>query len=207
MKYYSTVIFDFDGTIADSMQATVKVYEKLSRKYNLKKIPKEELNILRTKKPLELLSFLNIPLYKAPFLLMEGRKLFQDFRNNIEPFHGIAEVIHSLKKKYILGILTSNSEENVRDFLKEFHLDVFEFIHNEKNLFGKDKALRKIIEERELDIEKTLYIGDEVRDIEGCQKAGVSIVSVAWGFNEKGLLSKSNPTYLIDYPEDLLKIL
>ena len=106
-----------------------------------------------------------------------------------------------------MGILTSNSAETVKHFIKKYNLDLFAFIHSEKNLFGKDRALNTIIEERKLNKDKTIYIGDEVRDIESCNKIGLSIVAVSWGFNEKGLLSKSNPTYLIEEPQELLSLL
>lgn len=207
MKYYSTVIFDFDGTLADSYLATYRIYNEIATKYNFKPIREEDIPILRTMKPFELLRYFQIPLHKIPYLLIEGRKSIKKYLHKIEPFHGIPEVLKQLHTDYQLGILTSNNKENVEYFLKKHNLEYFDFIHSEKNLFGKDKALQHLIEKHNLNKEKTIYVGDEVRDIESCKKVEVPIISVTWGFNEVGILEKHYPSYLAQIPEDLLKIL
>lgn len=207
MKYYSTIIFDFDGTIADSYLVTFRIYNKLAKKYKLKQISNSDISLLRTMKPFELLSYFNIPFHLIPFLLFEGRSLFKSYVEDLKPIPRIPAVLKKLKGKYKLGILTSNNKENVELFLKKYDLEIFSFIHSEKNLFGKDTALTHLIEEHNLEKDKTIYVGDEVRDIQSCQKVDISIISVAWGFNETGILEKHKPSYLIQHPEELLKIL
>ncbi len=207
MNYYKTIIFDFDGTIADSYLVTFRIYNELATKYNLKPIPDGDISILRTMKPFELLSYFEIPFYKIPFLLVEGRSLFKKYVHELEPIPGITDVLKKLHKTYKLGILTSNNEENVQYFLKRHKLELFAFVHSEKNLFGKDTALKHLLEEYNLEQSKTIYVGDEVRDIQSCQKIDMSIISVAWGFNEVGVLGKQKPSYLIQRPEELLNIL
>lgn len=207
MKYYNTIIFDFDGTIADSYLVTFRIYNRLAKKYKLKPIPHADIPILRTMKPFELLAYFKIPFHIIPFLLVEGRSLFKSYANDLQPIKGIPEILQQLSKKYQLGILTSNNKENVTSFLKHHKLELFDFIHSEKNLFGKDKALIHLLEKHKLKKEKTIYVGDEVRDIESCQKIQIPIISVSWGFNEEGILSKHHPSYLVHHPKELLNIL
>lgn len=207
MKYYKTVIFDFDGTIADSFSATYKAYNILAKKYKLTPIPQQDIHILKTMKPFELLSYCKVPFYLIPVLLMEGRSLIKQSITDIKPFDQMVKVIRSLSKSHTLGILTSNSKENVEIFLKQHNLEVFDFIHAEKNLFGKDKALQHLIETYALDRGKTIYVGDEVRDIISCNKIDLPIISVTWGFNERGVLEKQSPNYLVNTPEELQKLL
>lgn len=207
MNYYSTIIFDFDGTIADSYLVTFQIYNALAKKHKLKHIPKQDLPILRTMKPFELLAYFKIPFHLIPFLLIEGKSMFKSFVDDLQPIEGIPAVLKKLSKNYQLGILTSNNKENVEAFLKRHKLELFAFIHSEKNLFGKDKALNHLVEQMNLNKDKTIYVGDEVRDIEGCKRAEIPIISVSWGFNEKGILEKQKPSYLIEHPEELLNIL
>ncbi|HRN70488.1 MAG TPA: HAD-IA family hydrolase [Candidatus Woesebacteria bacterium] len=207
MKYYNTIIFDFDGTIADSYLVTYRIYNELAQKHNLRPIPESDIPILRTMKPFELLSYFHIPFHKIPFLLFEGRNLFKKYVHELKPIPGIKGVLEQLHKTYQLGILTSNNAENVEYFLKKHTLELFDFIHSEKNLFGKDTALLHLIEKHGLEKSKTMYVGDEVRDIQSCQKIQMSIISVAWGFNEAGILGKQHPSYLIQHPEEMLNIL
>lgn len=204
-KKYTTIIFDFDGTLGNSMDLIFKIYNLLSIKHNLKKIGLAQIANFRNKTPKEILKFLSIPFFKIPFIFWEGRGMFNERLSEVKLFEGILPVLKKLSKHYTLGILTSNSKKNIEDFLKQNNIQLFAFLHGEFNIFGKDRALKKIMNSRNLTKEEVLYVGDEVRDIESCKKIGVDIVSVTWGLNTKEVLAGYNPEYLISKPEDLLK--
>lgn len=51
-----------------------------------------------------------------------------------------------------------------------------------------------------------MYVGDEVRDIEACQKVGIKIAAVTWGLNTKEALERYHPDSLIDKPQQLLDL-
>ena len=206
-KKYTTIIFDFDGTLGNSMDLIFKIYNLLSAKHNLRKISIAQIEKFRNKTPKEILKFLSIPFFKMPFLFWEGRGMFHERLAEVELFPGILSVLKKLSVRYTLGILTSNSKKNIEGFLNQNNLKQFAFIHSEFNIFGKDKALKKIMNSRNLNKEEVLYVGDEVRDIESCKKIGVDIVYVSWGLNAKEVLSRYNPEYLISKPEELLKII
>ena len=119
-------------------------------------------------------------------------------------FPGLGLALKKLKKKgFKLGILTSNSKDNVGFFLKHNRLELFDFIYSGADLFGKDKTIKKMIKNQNLDRKNVVYFGDEVRDIEACQKAGVKIVAVGWGMNSPLALKSANPEQLITSPKDL----
>ncbi len=207
MKKYKTLIFDFDGTIADSLGVLIRVYSSLSEEFSLKELSPTDIERLRNMAPQEILKFLNIPLFRLPFLLFKGRSKYKDFLEDVEPFAGIPYVLIQLQKKYHMHILTSNTPDIVMAFLQNHGLSCFDTVMSEKNIFGKEHSLNKMIKQLELKKEEILYIGDEVRDIHSCQNAGIDIVSVAWGLNSKQILEKAGPTYLITKPDDLLAIL
>ena len=54
--------------------------------------------------------------------------------------------------------------------------------------------------------ENAIYVGDEVRDIKAAKKAGVKVASVTWGYNLESVLSSFHPDYIINRPEDLIKL-
>jgi phosphoglycolate phosphatase len=56
-----------------------------------------------------------------------------------------------------------------------------------------------------LQTDELLYVGDELRDIEACKKAGVRIVAVAWGYDPLPLLVSGNPDGIAKTPEELLR--
>ena len=52
-----------------------------------------------------------------------------------------------------------------------------------------------------------IYVADEVRDIEAARKAGVKIICVSWGYNDKSSLEKNNPDALVDNTDQLFAVI
>lgn len=200
-------VFDFDGTIADSLHMGIDLYNNhIAKKLRCKKIEKDEMDDLRGKHIYKLLKEHDINLIKFSILLYRLKKLMAKKMDEIPLIDGIKEALISLHKMgYKMGVLTSNNNKNVDTFLKHYELrNLFEFIYSEKNVFGKDKAIKKMINMEKLD--KIIYVGDETRDIEACKKVGVPIISVGWGFNTTSNLKKYNPDYFIEDPKSLIEI-
>jgi len=70
-------------------------------------------------------------------------------------------------------------------------------------LFGKGKALKRILRAEKLERADVLYVGDEVRDIEAAQRAGVKCAAVTWGFHAADLLRTANPDFVLETPGEL----
>ena len=82
---------------------------------------------------------------------------------------------------------------------------LFDFIVSEKTLFGKDKALRKIMKKFALDTRGVVYVGDEPRDIVASRKADISVIGVSWGLAGVDGLGKTPPDILVHHPSELVK--
>ncbi|CAN5220576.1 HAD family hydrolase [soil metagenome] len=201
-----TIIFDFDGTIANSFSAFISVYNEIGKEYNLTQITAKEARELRNMTPRQVIRALKISLFTLPFYLLKGRALFKKRIDRVKPIEGIIPVLKKLSKTHHLGILTSNDQQSVEHFLQKYELDMFDFVHSEKNLFGKHKALLALMTAHNITQKEIIYVGDEVRDIESCKKAGVPIASVSWGLNSHELLASYKPEYLFDNPEQLLTL-
>ena len=123
------MIFDFDGTIADTLPLLVHVLNRLSGKYGYRQVKESELGVLRGKTSKEILKSIGISMLKLPFVVRSAR---QEFRTEVEllkPAAGVKKALLQLKKSGCrLGIATSNSEENVKKFLKINNLQCFDFI-------------------------------------------------------------------------------
>ena len=204
---FNTAIFDFDGTIVDSLDSLIKIFKKLSLQYRGKELTSEEIDKLRNWKAQDVFRYLDIPTIKLPFVVIGIRRSLAKETALHKPVEGISEALLNLKKKGIkIGILTSNSHKNVSNFLRLNNLDIFNFIGSGSTLFGKDKLLEKIIRNERLNINKTIYIGDEARDIEACRKINMKVAAVTWGFNKREILNTSKPDYIMEKPHQLLKL-
>jgi phosphoglycolate phosphatase len=81
----------------------------------------------------------------------------------------------------------------------------FDFVVSEKTIFGKDKALKRIIKRYGLNKEHVIYVGDEPRDVKASLSAGVKVIAVTWGLGGKEGFEKVTPTALVDTPHELKK--
>jgi phosphoglycolate phosphatase len=202
------ILFDFDGTIADSFASMVKIINILADKYKFKPLDMHEIDDLRHETIQNLFKKLHVPFLKLPLLAKDTKALQMKEIPDIQPIDGIREALLELEKAgYTLGILTSNGRGNVTEFLKKNNLDVFTYFSFDSSLFGKDKVLKRFLKKHKLTNDQVIYVGDEIRDVEASIRAGITMIAVAWGFNSKEGLVKYSPDYLIEKPEELVQVL
>lgn len=202
------LLFDFDGTLVDSFNCVVEKMNQLAEVFHFRKIEEHEIEQLREMSTKELIKFLKIPFYKIPILIRQIRKLLHKEMPRINPVANISPILEKLyHAEFSLGILTSNSIENVMSWLETHQMShLFKFIHNESNFVSKKYLLRRTIKKYNIDKSSLFYICDETRDIEAAMKNNVKSVAVTWGYNSEKILSQYQPTFLAKKPEDLLLI-
>ena len=198
------IIFDFDGTIANTLDPIIAIVNRISDEFGHRQVLEEDIPILREKKPKEILSHLGIPIYKLPFWTRRITSEINQEIGDLQPSTNLKPTLLLLKERGCkIGILTTNTEENVKKFLESNELNIFDFLYSGNSVFGKSKVLRKLITKNNLKKENVLYVGDEVRDMNAGKKSKVITVAVSWGFNSKEALKKEKPDYLIDSPSEL----
>lgn len=199
-------VFDFDGTIADSHHYIIEIANGMAADFNFTPIDWDELEELKDKTSQEVIKHLKVPVMKIPAILARAKREFQEGISCLEPFQGIAELLQQLQDFGIkMGILSSNSKENVVKFLENHGLeDMFSFIHTTSKVWSKNTTLKKVIKMNGLVNDQVLYIGDETRDIDAAQRLGVKVAAVTWGYNSSRALKAKSPDYLVERPSDLL---
>lgn len=202
-----TVIFDFDGTLADTFKSTLETINSLAKKYGYKTIDPDEVEIYRTLGLKEIIKRRHLPLYRVIGILKDYNQA-QLLIPSPLPFPSIPKLLNQLvKSHYDLNIITSNSVANVSLFLKTHHLTCFNHIYSDRSLFGKAKVISRFLKKFELNPDNVIYVGDELRDIEAAAKAGIRIISVTWGFNSAESFEAHSPDYLVDKPDQIAKVL
>lgn len=203
------VIFDFDGTIADSHRTLLDIANGLADEFGYDEFSEAEILRLSNLSSQEIVLQSPIPVYKMPFLLHRIKREFNQRIVKLQPFLGIKEMVDSLQAEgFSLGIVTSNMQSNVLEFLEQHQLSsYFDFVHSANNIFGKDKIITKLIKQYQFPLEQTFYVGDETRDIEAAKKSKIQVVAVTWGFNSAEVLAQYQPHFLIDQPAQLRQIL
>ncbi len=202
------IIFDFDGTIADTVDALVSVANRLAEEFGYVQITPEELNLLRNLTSREIINYSGISVFRIPFLVKKVKGELKRKIPELKPIAGMKEALIDLKNAdHHLGIITSNSKDNVTEFLKINELDnLFEFIYSGVTIFGKTTIINNVLRQKQIKVEEVIYVGDETRDIEASKKSNIKVVAVTWGFNSPEVLAKQKPNYLIHHPSELLEV-
>jgi phosphoglycolate phosphatase len=201
------ILFDFDGTLADSKEAFLLAYNELAQRHDFKQITLEAFDTLKSCSMRERCSMLGIPFHKIPFLVGELSKLYQNSLKKISLMEGTREMLRELSAAgYALAILSSNEEKNIRAFLKIHGLDCFSTVMCSKKLFAKDRLMRKYLKQNRLIPSQTVYIGDEERDILASRKSGIRVIWAAWGFDGIENVRKAGPNFIANHPKDVTRL-
>jgi phosphoglycolate phosphatase len=203
------IIFDFDGTIADTVDALVTIANRLALEFGYVPINSQELVLLRNLTAREIIKYSGVSLFKIPFMVIKVKGELKHKIPELTPIEGInAALIELHNQGYHLGIITSNSQENVNQFLKFHNLDyLFDFIYSGVTIFGKSTIINNVLRQKQFKPEVVIYVGDETRDVESAKKANIKVVAVSWGFNSSEALGKQNPDFLIHHPCELLAVI
>jgi phosphoglycolate phosphatase len=195
---FKLVVWDFDGTLADSLHNALAIFNRLAAELRYK--PIEDPEAVRSMTSRELMRRHGISLWRLPRLIRKFQAAAAESADDVKLHPGFVEMLAAASAGGVrLGILSSNKEENIRRCLRTNGAEeCFSFVVGYPRLFGKGKALRRIVKSERIDRNDVLYIGDEVRDIEAARKARVASAVVTWGFHAESLLRANQPDHVVN---------
>ena len=203
------IVFDFDGTIADSFEIFIEATNCLAEDFGYPSLSSSQISRFRSLSLKVMVQELGIPKWKLPFFLRRFRKELNRQMSDLQLVNGMKEALLELDKKdYRFGIVTSNSHRNVENFLYTQELNhLFGFIYGGQVLSGKAGTLKRIARRARVEPQKVIFIGDEVGDVEAAKRARLSSIAVSWGFNDKQILEQYSPDVLVNHPQQLVSVI
>ncbi len=208
------IIFDWDGTLADSIGKIIQCKRFLALKYRLS-LPNDEIvkSVLGTQ--FEFAMSKCFPMASGELLNQLGKDfhaLMQLPKYQAELFFGAREMLQSLKEKgFKLAIATSKSRKEMENALvyNKLSTDAFELICCGDEHLGKpDPAmLFFIMKKLNEKPENCLMIGDTTTDIVFAKNAGIKVVGVTFGAHSHNKMHSVEPDALIAEWKNLSKII
>lgn len=200
---HPTIVFDFDGTLADTLDLSFSIINQLAVEYRFRPLCYSQLDDLKKMHAREILHLLQIPWYKLPFVLMAAKRRQTSELLKLSVSIELTELLQELAQHCRLGILTSNSQHNVQKFLLKNKITCFDFIQGNASLLNKSKSLRRLLKTQGLHPQRTIYIGDEVRDIEAARACNMAAIAVSWGYNHSHTLAAAQPDAVVQTLQQL----
>jgi phosphoglycolate phosphatase-like HAD superfamily hydrolase len=201
------VIFDFDGTIADSFEYVFNfIWSEAHDKYY--RPGRGEMRSYRDMSMKAMAVKAGIPWWKLIPLYFKGRRIMRANMPDIQPFKGMPEQIKLLHDKgYKLHIVSSNSRRNIRRFLRDKELKTyFTSIQAGANVFGKRWLFRKVLRKDSLQPENCWGVGDQHRDAVEAHLLGIHTIGVTWGFDDTKSLER-HADVVVKHPRDIASII
>ena len=162
---YRLVIFDFDGTLADSADWFISMSNEVARRFRFREISEEEVAMLRGRSRREVVAYMRVPAWKMPFIARHTRKLVSENTSKIPLFPESRALIRRLNEAgVVLALVSSNSEANVRRILGDDLADCISHYACGASMFGKTPKFRSVIRKADARHAQVLSIGDETRE-------------------------------------------
>lgn len=197
------IIFDWDGTLADSVNKIIQCKRFLAEQYQLSP-PSEE--TIRSVLGLKFENAMRICFPDASPVTLQ--QLGEDFHRLMQQdnyqaalFPHVKKILRHLKKKYKLAIATSKARIELDKALSYNELqDTFDATYCSEEHAGKPlpAMLLNLMEKFKIRPNECLMIGDTTIDIEFARNAKVKTVGVTFGAHTPEQLNTMNPIALIN---------
>lgn len=200
------VIFDFDGTLVDSIDVLIECADALANDYcympiknrevvaalSLRQLVEDRLGIAREK----------LPAWQADF-----RQQLAQRRHKITLINDVDWLLQGISARNWSSYLVSSAPEEYLMHLIGGCGSYFTEIYADVPLGAKESTLEKIIANGFSSSEVVVYVGDETSDLASCHCVGIPMIGVSWGLNSREVLLSSGASHMISGLKELLPYL
>ena len=206
-RKYRLVIFDFDGTLADSFPWFMGVVNDAAARYRFKRIEDAELDTLRGYSARQMMKHLSVASWKLPLIVRHMRRMKAADLQQIRLFEGVDDLLRSLSDRGVeLALVTSNAHENAVRILGPENAACIRYYECGMSIFGKRAGFRRVLRRSGIPREEAICIGDEIRDLEAARAEGIAFGAVSWGFTHVDSLRAHGPAEVFATVDDIGRV-
>lgn len=196
---FDLLIFDFDGTLADTEDWFFEALAMTGRDLGLFRVSAATRDALRQRGMRAMLADLAISPQDLPRVERHMRQIADETVDTVYLFGGIADALTAIRARGDrLAIVSSNAESVIRQVLGVRLASEIAFYGCSCPAFEKQAALQQAIDHCGVAKERAIYVGDEIRDVEAAQAVGMASAAVSWGYMAMSALEAAEPHYMIE---------
>ncbi len=208
---FKVVVFDLDGTLIDSINIWLSLFEKVFKKYGLD-VNENCIKNQFGKQDKEIISFFAKKEKREEMIdFFEVKKKDKTFLNKFKTFPFTAKVLTEIKSKGIkISVATGNNNKIMNFILKKYDLNKFLDYHicAEEVKKGKPnpEMLLKVLKFFKVKKKDLIYIGDSPHDVKMARNAGVKIGVVLTGVLDRKSAEKLKPDFIFEDVRGVLEL-
>ncbi len=183
MKKIKAVIFDLDGTLANTLPLCVEAFRRSVEPLAQRTVSDEE--IIATFGPSEEGTIMALVPEHYDKGVADYLKFYESMHHLCyEPFEGIVELLSDLRNKKVkIAMVTGKGKYSTDISLKQFDLGGFFELIETGSPSGPRKAegIQLILDNwTDIQTDEVIYVGDSPGDIIASRKAGIPAIAAAW---------------------------
>ena len=207
-----TVIFDLDGTLADTIEDLTAAGNWVCRQNGWPEFTTEQFKTMVGHGIPNLVSRFTPADCQSPLLLAHTRALFLDYygEHNLDktaPYPGIGEMLSALKEAGVqMAVYSNKADRFSREIVERLFPGIFRLVQGQQRgvpVKPDPTGLRHILKELEADPASALFVGDSSVDILTGHNAGLPACGVTWGFRSRASLLEAGADMLADTAAEL----
>lgn len=203
MKKLKGIIFDFDGTLADTLPMCILTFQQSLERITGTKFTESDIRKHFGISEEGIIASLAPQHYEAAV-----NEFIVTYRKNHQlcphVFEGILDILDEIQAKgYKMALITGKGKHTIDIALEEMNLEqYFEYVeHGNTHKLVKAEGMEKILDLWELKPSEVAYVGDQPTDITESQKVGVTSIAVSWAkTSNHAELENYKPDFLFSHP-------
>lgn len=200
------VLWDFDGVLADSIQAAHRLYNQVCEHFQIQPPPWKNFQEFRGWMSGDWRE--NVRRLGLNSRIPEVKEMYRRYLAEADPrlYPGIHKVLRN-PDGYRQAVLSGEDEAHIRKMLNRRGVeDCFErVIGGDTFDFAKPdpRAMSTTLELFRVEPKETVYIGDTVVDVSFSRLARTKVIATTYGLNPKSDLLVSGPDYIVDHADEI----
>ncbi len=188
------LVFDFDGTLVDSVDSLIACLNDAARSRSLPGSFSREAFAQYSVE--QLLRKEGLWFWQVPGFVKEFREHVHQRLSEVFLHPGLAGLLSDLRSHAHLAVVSSNSSANVEEVLAREGVSEYFSVIRSSAYFAKSKHLRGVARELGVARSRVLYVGDETRDVHAARRARIDSLAVTWGLQGEEALLRARPRML-----------
>ena len=215
MKNYDYILFDFDGTLADSKPGIVSCIRYALDKHGIQYTEAILDKMVGPPFRVSMKEFFGLELDEIEELITDYRGKYASggWKTDCRVFDGIFDMLGALRHagKH-LAVATSKPIKFTNMIVHELGLTpYFEYVAGasaDASKEAKSDVINLALDNLQAyDKSKVLMVGDRLYDIVGAKECGVDVAAVLWGYGDREEFEKYGADYIISTPQHLVKFI
>jgi phosphoglycolate phosphatase len=121
---------------------------------------------------------------------------FDAHRDNMDMTEDVKEMLSKLKKRFMIGVISSGKERGILKFVERAGIGPFDFVYGFETHKSKVEKFKILMKQYNLSEEDIIFVTDTSGDVNEAKSLGIKSIAIDFGFHERERLERARPFHI-----------